>query len=395
MNKHLILCGLAATMFMASCSNEGDITATSTTPTDNGEQIKVTLNQNSTITRASLGNKTDGAYDGTFDTDQLGIYCLATGKIYANENITWNDPNDNPNMLWMQNIRAKAVTTATATSKKTDLVWYDGTARYYPMGSQYAYTFYGYYPYTTAVKHVGNKYYVEVNNIGGTTDVIWGKSENPANEPHAYSALYFREKKAQDGAAYNQDNYLPNVKFVHKLMKFNIILKKGTGSDLDKIGIKKAELLNAATKGTLVIASLDNPDEEGVFTPNWNTTTTLTLKSETDDPLDDNQFLGANDQITVGGGFLLPVLPKNGDTYVDNGYTDGGMQGKGVFRLRVDFHKQGDATIYKAAQYEVVPPAEGWKEGYEYNIIISVSSPLEIQATTTLVPWTQGDINLQ
>ena len=116
MNKHLILCGLAATMFMASCSNEGDITATSTTPTDNGEQIKVTLNQNSTITRASLGNKTDGAYDGTFDTDQLGIYCLATGKIYASENITWNDPNDNPNMLWMQNIRAKAVTTATATA---------------------------------------------------------------------------------------------------------------------------------------------------------------------------------------------------------------------------------------------------------------------------------------
>ena len=152
---------------------------------------------------------------------------------------------------------------------------------------------------------------------------------------------------------------------------------------------------NVATGGRLYIASL-NGEKDGKFEPNWNTTTTLTLKATDDSALGEDNFLGDKEQIVVGGGFMLPVLPKNTDgSYVDNGFTENGMAKKGVFRLRVDFNKQGDTTIYKAAQYEVVPPADGWKEGYEYDIVISVSTPLEIATTGKLVPWETGTIELQ
>ena len=394
MNNKLLL-GIAATLFMASCSSDDIATSGSNEPQNSNEAIMVGLSQQNNGTRASLGNKNEaGEYDGTFDTENLGIYCLATNKMFGTENINWAD-NDNPNFKWLENVRAKAVTTTEEANRVTNLQWYDGEKRFYPMGSQYAYTFYGYCPFSNNVVRNNNDYYVDIKNLDGVTDVIWGKTYAPEGENHAYSALYFREKKNQDGEAYNAKNYLPQIVFKHKLMKFNIILKKGNGDDLDKIGIKKATLHNVATGGRLYIASL-NGDKDGKFEPNWNTTTTLTLKAADDSALGEDNFLGDKEQIVVGGGFMLPVLPKNTDgSYVDNGFTENGMAKKGVFRLRVDFNKQGDTTTYKAAQYEVVPPADGWKEGYEYDIVISVSTPLEIATTGKLVPWEKGTIELQ
>lgn len=395
MNKKFLFLGIAASMFMASCSSDDATPGSPEAPQNSNEAIMLTLSQQASSTRAALGNVgQDGTFDGTFDTDSLGIYCLATGKIYGTENINWAD-NNNPNFMWLENARAKAVTSAYNEShtRWTDLSWYDGQKRYYPLGSQYSYTFYGYYPYSSNVVKSGNEYYLDINNLDGVTDVIWGKTYS--EDSLAYSALYFREKKAQDGVSYNQRNYLPQVVFKHKLMKFNIILKKGTGDDLDKIGIKKATLHNVATGGRLYIASLDGT-KDGKFVPNWNNTTTLTLKTADDQPLGEENFLGKNNQILVGGGFMLPELPRlaNGN-YTDNGFRENGMANKGVFRLRVDFNKQDDATIYKAAQYEIVPPADGWKEGHEYDIVITVSTPLEIQSTAKLTPWEKGTIELQ
>ena len=36
-----------------------------------------------------------------------------------------------------------------------------------------------------------------------------------------------------------------------------------------------------------------------------------------------------------------------------------------------------------------------WKEGYEYDIIITVSSPLEVASTAYLTPWEKGEITLR
>ena len=201
---------MAAAMFMTSCTNEDDLAGGSNNQRLNSDvPIVLSAGQQANKTRASLGNVVDGKYDGTFDTPadkNLGFFCLATGKIAAKQEITWQEGNDNPNFLWLKNIQAKAVTTDDADLGKrvTNLTLFDengGTTQtnhYYPMGSQYSYTFYGYYPYSANVVHNGNKYSVKVTGLDGTTDLIWGKSFVKPDDPDkadAYSAKYLRDKK--------------------------------------------------------------------------------------------------------------------------------------------------------------------------------------------------------
>lgn len=450
MNKHIFLMGMAAAMFMTSCTNEDDLAGGSNNQRLNSDvPIVLSAGQQANKTRASLGND-----DGTFDTPadkNLGFFCLATGKIAAKQDITWKTGFDNPNFLWLENIPAKAVTSDDDDLGKrvTDLKLYDNpagtteTKYYYPMGSQYSYTFYGYYPYSANVVHNGNKYSVKVTGLDGTTDLIWGKSFVNPDDPDkadAYSAKYLRDKKKRveeagtwDEKAHKESR--PKLTFVHKLMKFNIILRKGSGGStrIEKLGIKSAKLLNVADAGTLTIADLDNrldaltddvKGKEGEFVVDWTTAknhntegTAFKLKDkdgkviggETDGP-----YLGANTDVTVGDGFLLPVPTQMGTNddgstkYVDNGYlgTDAAaFANKGIFRLRVEYYlSDAPDKVYKAAQYEITPTFkkvsgeavnEPWQAGYEYDIVISVSDPEQIQTYGKLTPWEKRVIELE
>lgn len=450
MNKHIFLMGMAAAMLMTSCTNEDDLAGGSNNQRLNSDvPIVLSAGQQANKTRASLGNE-----DGTFDTPadkNLGFFCLATGKIAAKQDITWKTGFDNPNFLWLENIPAKAVTSDDAHLGKrvTDLKLYDNpagtteTKYYYPMGSQYSYTFYGYYPYSTNVVHNGNKYSVKVTGLDGTTDLIWGKSFVNPDDPDkadAYSAKYLRDKKKRveeagtwDEKAHKESR--PKLTFVHKLMKFNIILRKGNGGStrIEKLGIKSAKLLNVADAGTLTIADLDNrldalkddvKGKEGEFVVDWTTAkkhnteaTAFQLKDkdgkviggETDGP-----YLGTNTDVTVGDGFLLPVPTQMGTNddgstkYEDNGYlgTDAAaFANKGIFRLRVEYYlSDAPDKVYKAAQYEITPTFkktngdavnEPWQAGYEYDIVISVSDPEQIQTYGELTPWEKRVIELE
>lgn len=448
--------GMAAAMLMTSCTNEDDLAGGSNNQRLNSDvPIVLSAGQQANKTRASLGNVgADGRYDGTFDTpanQNLGFFCLATGKIAAKQDITWKTGFDNPNFLWLENIPAKAVTSDDADLGKrvTDLKLYDNpagtteTKYYYPMGSQYSYTFYGYYPYSANVVHNGNKYSVKVTGLDGTTDLIWGKSFVNPDDPDkadAYSAKYLRDKKKRveeagtwDEKAHKESR--PKLTFVHKLMKFNIILRKGSGGStrIEKLGIKSAKLLNVADAGTLTIADLDNrldalkddvKGKEGEFVVDWTTAknhntegTAFQLKDkdgkviggETDGP-----YLGTNTDVTVGDGFLLPVPTQTGTNddgstkYEDNGYlgTDAAaFANKGVFRLRVEYYlSDAPDKVYKAAQYEITPTFkkvsgeavnEPWQAGYEYDIVISVSDPEQIQTYGELTPWEKRVIELE
>ena len=441
---------MAAAMLMTGCTNEDDLAGGSNNQRLNSDvPIVLSAGQQANKTRASLGND-----DGTFDTPadkNLGFFCLATGKIAAKQDITWKTGFDNPNFLWLENIPAKAVTSDDDDLGKrvTDLKLYDNpagtteTKYYYPMGSQYSYTFYGYYPYSANVVHNGNKYSVKVTGLDGTTDLIWGKSFVNPDDPDkadAYSAKYLRDKKKRveeagtwDEKAHKESR--PKLTFVHKLMKFNIILRKGSGGStrIEKLGIKSAKLLNVADAGTLTIADLDNrldalkddvKGKEGEFVVDWTTAknhnteaTAFKLKDkdgkviggETDGP-----YLGTNTDVTVGDGFLLPVPTQMGTNddgstkYEDNGYlgTDAAaFANKGIFRLRVEYYlSDAPDKVYKAAQYEITPTFkkvsgeavnEPWQAGYEYDIVISVSDPEQIQTYGELTPWEKRVIELE
>lgn len=452
MNKHIFLMGMAAAMFMTSCTNEDDLAGGSNNQRLNSDvPIVLSAGQQANKTRASLGNE-----DGTFDTPadkNLGFFCLATGKIAAKQDITWKTGFDNPNFLWLENIPAKAVTSDDDDLGKrvTDLKLYDNpagtteTKYYYPMGSQYSYTFYGYYPYSTNVVHNGNKYSVKVTGLDGTTDLIWGKSfvdPNDLDKADAYSAKYLRDKKKRvveagntwDEKAHKESR--PKLTFVHKLMKFNIILRKGSGGStrIEKLGIKSAKLLNVADAGTLTIADLDNrldaltddvKGKEGEFVVDWTTaknhnteTTAFQLKDKDGNVIGNpanGPYLGTNTDVTVGDGFLLPVPTQmtgtndDGSTkYEDNGYlgTDAAaFANKGIFRLRVEYYlEDAPEKVYKAAQYEITPTFkkvsgeavnEPWQAGYEYDIVISVSDPEQIQTYGYLTPWEKRVIELE
>lgn len=452
MNKHIFLMGMAAAMFMTSCTNEDDLAGGSNNQRLNSDvPIVLSAGQQANKTRASLGND-----DGTFDTPadkNLGFFCLATGKIAAKQDITWKKGFDNPNFLWLENIPAKAVTSDDAHLGKrvTDLKLYDNpagtteTKYYYPMGSQYSYTFYGYYPYSTNVVHNGNKYSVKVTGLDGTTDLIWGKSfvdPNDLDKADAYSAKYLRDKKKRveeagntwDEKAHKESR--PKLTFVHKLMKFNIILRKGSGGStrIEKLGIKSAKLLNVADAGTLTIADLDNrldaltddvKGKEGEFVVDWTTAknhnteaTAFKLKDKDGNVIGNpanGPYLGTNTDVTVGDGFLLPVPTQmtgtndDGSTkYEDNGYlgTDAAaFANKGIFRLRVEYYlEDAPEKVYKAAQYEITPTFkkvsgeavnEPWQAGYEYDIVISVSDPEQIQTYGYLTPWEKRVIELE
>lgn len=452
MNKHLILMGMAAAMVMASCSsddlaggNPGDANGQ---PVGNSDiPVMLSAGQLANQTRVVLGDRDEtGKLDGNFHAKGLGVFCLATGKIAGTEDISWRKGYDNPNFLWMENVKADAEVNDDADLLKrvTNLKFYDAagnveTNYFYPMGSQYSYTFYGYYPYSPNVKHAAgdmytdgnystdNQYHVNIDNLDGRTDVIWGKSQVAKTDPDstdAYSAKYFRDKKKRDteaGTPWQIKNYLPQVTFKHKLMKFNIILKKGSGetTQLENLGIKSAKLLNVATKGELIIADYDNAKNNGKFIVDWSTAantntaeTGLELKNAEDGPLSDNEtgypgpFLGEQDQVTIGDGFLVPVPKSTGEgTYEDNGYhgTDSEqLAEQGIFRLRIDYFMTTEPDkLYKAAQYEIRPSfketgdTEGWQEGYEYDIVISVSDPQMISANATLTPWEKRTIELE
>lgn len=454
MNKHIFLMGMAAAMFMTSCTNEDDLAGGSNNQRLNSDvPIVLSAGQQANKTRASLGNVDDatGTYDGTFDTPadkNLGFFCLATGKIAAKQEITWQEGNDNPNFLWLKNIQAKAVTTDDADLGKhvTNLTLFDengGTTEakhYYPMGSQYSYTFYGYYPYSANVEHNGNKYSVKVTGLDGTTDLIWGKSFVKPDDPDkadAYSAKYLRDKKKSveaNGGIWNEKTHKesrPNLTFVHKLMKFNIILQKGSGENtrVAKLGIKSAKLLNVADAGTLTIADLNNrldaltddvKGKEGEFVVDWTTAknhntedNAFVLKDKDGNTIGNpanGPYLGENVKVTVGDGFLIPVptlIGTNDDgskKYEDNGYlgTDAAeLANKGIFRLRVEYYlSDAPDKVYKAAQYEITPKFkeaadEAWQAGYEYDIVISVSDPELIQTYGNLTPWEKRTIELE
>ena len=452
MNKHLFLMGMAAAALMTSCANDdlaGGATDNSRLTGNSDVPIALSAGQQANKTRAALGNlDEEGNYDGTFDTPadkNLGFFCLATGKIMGTEDITWKEGYDNPNFLWIKNIQAKAKTEQDADlgKKVTNIELYDEdgnvkTNYFYPMGSQYSYSFYGYYPYSKNVQHEGNKYSVNITGLDGTTDLIWGKSFVKDDDPDskdAYSAKYIRDKKnriVEAGGEWNDQarkEARPQLTFKHKLMKLNIILAKGSGenTNIENLGIMSAKLLNVADAGVLTIADLDHrlaklsddaAGKEGDFVVDWSTAanhntdaTGFELKNSDGSSLGEQggvypgPYLGENDRITVGDGFLVPVPKSTGvGTYEDNGYAgteNAGLANKGIFRLRIDyFMKDEPNKLYKAAQYEVRPVFQGhtdetWQEGYEYDIVISVSDPELIKTTGYLTPWEKRIIELE
>ncbi len=409
MNKRFYILGFAALSLLVGCSSDEEalVAASEGAEGENIEagmglnsDVKIRLSSRSNATRSSV-ESTPG---GLFEANGVGIFCLATG--YQNQStstehpIDWmqqidfgltnNDGKSTSFSAWLDNEKANAKYGYAAedlektTPIETNIVWDGSTPEapidyYYPIGTWYNYSFYGYYPYAsgTMLEKTSTTRKVKFT-IDGTQDVIWGKAES--DEQYAYSAKYFRQPENVDK--------VPEMKFKHVLMRITFTSYPGASGDgtITKaltMGVKSITLLNVPTQGELLVADYNNPANEGVATFDWSESA---VKADLDmtDPGDAEFGTGHwlesvdNDGVTpketvVGQGFIVPV-PATGTTYYVKIVLED-KQGR-------TFVSEFPIALSNSADYEA---------GKSYNVRLTIYGPQDIKLNATLEPWDLDD----
>ncbi|MGN1262827.1 MAG: fimbrillin family protein [Prevotella sp.] len=405
MNKRFYILGFAALSLLAGCSaDEEALVAASENAGENLEagvglnsDVKIRLSSRSNATRSSV-ESTEG---GLFEAEGVGIFCLATG--YQNSStstehpIDWmqqiesglsnNDGKSTSFSAWLDNEKANAeygydaADMSKTTPIETNIIWYGSTEEspieyYYPIGSWYNYSFYGYYPYDSGSMLEKTSTTRKVKfTIDGTQDVIWGKASSA--EQYAYSAKYFRQTE--------NAGKVPEMQFKHVLMRITFTSYPGAAADgtITKaltMGVKSITILDVPTQGEMVIADLNTPSNEGIATFDW---TDADIKSDLamTDPGDatfgNDHWLQSVDndgatplETAVGQGFIVPVPPSGTTYYIKVVLED--KSGR-------EFISEFPIELSNSIDYEA---------GKSYNVRLTIYGPQDIKLNATLEPWT-------
>lgn len=378
MNKKLLL-GLGMIAFLASCSSDESVIApaddnTTTTITNSDVEIKLSSGSK---TRASIESDPSGA----FEVDSIGIYCLAKNNINRNPNempIQWlAGTREGEYSVWINNVQANAV--KNEETGLTDLVWKDGTTRYYPVGNWHAYRFYGYYPRTENIANDGNSF-VATHELDVKTDLIWGRTDNMVDTVGnlAYSAKYFRQLE--------HATEVPSLAFKHKLMRLTFSMvagpdANGSTESAKTMGVKSIQINGVPYIANLTIADKANPANDGKVVFDWNNLKNFLLPDSGDvDTLRDNYYWVKDTEVTIGQGMLLPVIP-NESTHK---YTVSIVL---VNKDGVEFPAEYPMDIRFAGSAR-------FEEGKSYNIKLTINGPKAITLSATLEPWVIDDSTL-
>lgn len=401
MNIRTVFCATLMTAAFAACSqideDEAAWQGAEVVGTIVNSDVEVRLSSGGVGTRSSVESKAD-----SFEVDNIGIYMLATDKIVINPEevspVNWLDNR----CVRMKNVKTNAV--RNSLTGVTDLVWADSKATYwYPYENWYAFRFYGYYPRVEDSNISINRTRVEANytDLDGTKDLIWGQSlrSNPddAREKYRYSALYFRQ------AGYTE--MYPSVGFGHKMMRIQFYIQ-GVEDENPAIGFDRANSMQlesvqifarnnamgpgvwhgVPTTASLVIADLENPNNEGKLNINWDGPyAPVTMKDENDAPYENKKQVHNGDLIKVGQPVLLPVPDEDAGA--------GFLYGAQVNLNMVD--SEGNIE----AEFNDAPPLDlnlngtttSIQPGHTYRVIIKISGPQKVALNATLTPWENVD----
>ncbi len=402
--------------------------------------VEAGLDSDVPITLGSVGSRKSGKTRTSIESDAnslfetpagqyLGVFCLAKGKqvgapSFIGDDVKWSAAyaTSFPYANWLDNGNVPAIVSKHTASTASPI---DGgyavnysyvqfmknidstpTAKYYyyPFGNWYYYDFYAYYPRQDDANVAMNAESCTVRiEIDGSQDVIWGKAigednshnrlyaTDPATSTnvYAYSSKYLRLKKEAGSDEYN---VVPGLEFEHKLTQFVFSVKPHDASHAAKLDakgfrIKALKLKNVYKKIQLVVASKDNnvtAGELSIYDTSSTGVVDITARATADDS-DPFPILVANDASDT---FTKPV----GYAIVPGSALISGKT-HNQYLVSLEMEQKDDAGNYPGDDVPdtvitLTAPAGGFLAGHKYSITLDVYSPTQIQATATLVDWT-------
>ena len=267
--------------------------------------------------------------------------------------------------------------TQSASIDKDGLILFN-EKKFYPTDNTQNFTFYGYYPYTGVN---GRKAYMLTDNafeiryaIDGQTDILWAKAEaNPfeyeGKTVEGFNGGYIRKAIKKN---LSDEEYLPNLKFEHKLtyLDFKLEVLEESLEELKdlELQVTKLTLQDVYTSAKLVIAKNDESIEGNPsgYLYGVDPKTTLTL-SGIDQPIVMNE-VGQKD---FGNGML--VVPES------------------EYKAQLEMTVKGRLFPLTADLSFSLKDGKTFEAGKKYNMIIVVRAPKEILIRTELTDWVSAD----
>lgn len=348
----------AALAFLASCSNQENTQLVSEEDNeawvyDESLPVPVTFAEPevSIESKALISGQIKGATlpEGL----DIGVFALATGEGAQ----SWGT--DAEGTL----INNKRVVTGTGGSITFDPVVY------YPMTSDQAFSFFGYYPYNNDVTLSTN---CEVSlDVNGYTDILWGKAyATPLQDGlNGYNAAYVRRLKQAEGG----EDRMPKLAFKHVLtaLKFQAQLEDA-GLTSDEVKVSRLRLVNATNKILMRIAKSEE-DVAGYLEPE--------LVSQGKGDIWIRQVASAS-----GSGSLNQVLNSDPADLGAPVLVEPGQS----YTVEIDIVIGGNTTTLQCP-VERVNKEQPFMAGYEYTLLVKVKSPVEVEIVeTSLEEWKPG-----
>jgi hypothetical protein len=308
--------------------------------------------------------------------------------LAENRSITWSKQStiDLYNILgvWQDNVRAHVKATGAGTGK---IVWDDpNEMHYYPSKDWYSYGFVAFHPSADSIQYASSNL-IAFFTVDGNDDVFYAKANNPsADIESAYSSFFYKDYPGAEQPYFDFKHLMAKLVF-----KFKLKDEPTTLIHVDSVAIENYPNAMSLTIARRTSAATDIIEAGGgnVYKPSslkgnyWLREKDDSSISGKIDPTTgtDYKYNLTTSEITVGDGILVPPVPSGGS------YSNP--------KLRV-YLKDDAGNVYTTAEPMVVTcPSGGWKAAKQYNINVTLKSPVLIMSEARIDGWTSVDEDIE
>lgn len=352
MKKNILVYAAAASMMMLQACTTDEDPSQVWVPGNSEVEIKLSSAGGGSFTEIEEGApRSRAAIEGNTLND-MGVFCLARSRQNINDEelaIDWTD--------WsgcvMKNVQSNL-------EENGKLTW-EGQY-FYPISQFFAYDFYGYYPRVADENIIMEQYKAAAQfTLTGKEDLIWGRATS--TDPTGFSAKFFRKAGNQDA--------LPKLDLKHMLARLIFYVK--AGEDVEGTG-QITEAQKMTVDSVYIVGAKQHVNL------NWyigREDATLSLRDQ----------VGADFQLCEQNGDRVTAV-----TMPDN-HTDKKRMGESImlypeasYELRVVL-KDDKGKPFTTESTLSLKNQPIFEAGKNYNVIITVHGPKEIEATAELNPW--------
>ncbi len=339
---------------------------------------------------------TRGAIDAFTQIDKIGIFGLARAKTNIGGSQHAPDPDwtvalntsnygATTHGRYWDNLKCSVTSTSTQLNKAIievdsgqNHVWY------YPISSWYSYDFFGYYPYKGSTASYEDSVCIDFET-DGTTDIIWGRSEDKSGEQngvYAYSARYIRTLQDQ----------VVHMRFVHSLTQFRFhIIPVGstTGegvsyTDIKKLAVKEIRMHDMYPTLRMTVANRVKEESVGKVYPYSQEKVDYILKDASGVDIANNPVPFST---KIVDGIEVPETIRVGDCIFAHAY----QKEYYISMVLCDVDNNENEYFSEKLMTLSLSNNEVFKPGFIYNIYISASGVTGISLDATLEQWQTAD----